>query len=903
MRAAALSRQSQGPPEDRLVKLETANRLLTEDNKRLNNVCAQLQSEHEWIVRKLDSECAKVSHVEELYEEVERLHKKLDVHRMSGQRKDDSLHGRLQELEEGKGKGNIHERLDDMMDKLALLDVDETQDVSLEARFKKLKSEVTMLKQQYMPASKEILLVAEHMERANGKLNDYSLQLETRLKQLEDRLTGFERRHEDDILAQVRKNLGTPAASSGDDFYKLVQMLDTKYSRRIANLELRKASTSASGSPTGATDDWMRRMEQSVDAKIDLLTERVNDGETGTNEKLAELLRRVNNSLVQVLNRDEEVASSKALEMMRALDTRFHGLLAIGAGLGQIVAMNNGTTVSTALPSLGNGGADAAIGVASVAGGRSSNYSNINFMSAKAGTTAGGASSSSARASVRPTVLPVAAAAAGEERPTMIPMAFNNDGELQSEGMLVISSSSESEAAAEAAAAVRVDLTAQHENSGLMNWYMNQNSDTESQLLQRPAGGTPSKSSPIQRSGGDGHDHHAAAQSNTDEDEHEQAYTSSSGPGGPAAGLAHGGRPQGGEVMMDGYDGNDGGNGEMTDSSQHPMVYADSDSSGPYNARNRGNPRNQQQVFEAASSVGQGAVASLEVVRTSTGEQGERTLLGGTSGGEEVPSGPPVAFYPDNAAGGPGNATDDDVDPLQYREIPVAPHVDGATWPTLVATIHSDLAKRIEACRLEVTKCNQKIEHAEANCGKALVIFNKSLSKAVRQMQGGAVSSATGATSSTTRTSASPAAVAAQQSAVPASSVMPPPYSVNSVPNAGAASYGGMPVSASGPSRLSNSNSALTAGMIASMATSSVMLDQQVRGMSGVAGAAKKSVVLNSTPTLFYPHHSSGNSYTGATHNTPIILASTGSGTTSPGKVVNLSGSNRRFLPPTVLTG
>ena len=51
--------------------------------KQQNNLCLQLQSEHEWIVRKLDSECAKVSHVEELYEEAERLHKKLDVQRVN----------------------------------------------------------------------------------------------------------------------------------------------------------------------------------------------------------------------------------------------------------------------------------------------------------------------------------------------------------------------------------------------------------------------------------------------------------------------------------------------------------------------------------------------------------------------------------------------------------------------------------------------------------------------------------------------------------------------------------------------------------------------------------------------------------------------------------------------------
>ena len=46
-----------------------------------------------------------------------------------------------------------------------------------------------------------------NFERANAKLNDYSFQLESRMKFLEEKITKFEQKHEEEPLVALRKSL------------------------------------------------------------------------------------------------------------------------------------------------------------------------------------------------------------------------------------------------------------------------------------------------------------------------------------------------------------------------------------------------------------------------------------------------------------------------------------------------------------------------------------------------------------------------------------------------------------------------------------------------------------------------------------------------------------------------
>ncbi|CAD7951491.1 unnamed protein product [Amoebophrya sp. A120] len=376
--------------DERIGRLVASEQQLREENRKLYAVCDQLQAEHEWIVRKLDAECAKVQHVEELYEEVERLHKKIDIIKASTSSSSSTSNANNIKPNRERDTSSGHEREDNQQKSY--------HDDERDARLEELEREVTTLREQYMPASKEILLVAEHMERANSKLNDYSLQLESRLQFLEQKLQKLENKYEDEPLVQLRKNSaeqlqdlasnGAASASSSSTssssgqqpggggghnpttmipadsmFNKLVAMLDTKYSRRIAKLEdavALAAPTAAGGSssssssasattfapPSGAPrpattsstpavrpseqeDDFictkaaLAQFQASVEQKTQL---RIKQTEDSFNEKLAELLRRVNHSLLQMINRDEEVAFAKIKELLDCLDVKFFTL-------------------------------------------------------------------------------------------------------------------------------------------------------------------------------------------------------------------------------------------------------------------------------------------------------------------------------------------------------------------------------------------------------------------------------------------------------------------------------------------------------------------------------------------------------------------------------------------------
>lgn len=100
----------------------------------------------------------------------------------------------------------IHEELSE---KFSLAD-EKVNDGLAEVRaelFEGLEKQAKKMEEQCMPAAKEILLVAEHLELANTKLNQYSDQVDTKLGRVEERLLGLERKAVDEPLVKLRKEM------------------------------------------------------------------------------------------------------------------------------------------------------------------------------------------------------------------------------------------------------------------------------------------------------------------------------------------------------------------------------------------------------------------------------------------------------------------------------------------------------------------------------------------------------------------------------------------------------------------------------------------------------------------------------------------------------------------------